>query len=183
MGTYGRFAGRVRARLPAPSCSTAKARRYLDFLSGLAVTSLGHAHPAVAAAVAEQASKLLHVSNLFHTEHQAPVAATLDALLGGGGRVLLRQLGRRGQRVRDQARAPLRPGARRARSATTWSPRTARSTAARSPRSPRPANRRSRRRSRRCRRASARSRSPISTRSKRAMDDRVVRGAARSGAG
>ena len=46
-------------------------RRYLDFLCGLAVTGLGHAHPRVAAAVAEQASTLLHVSNLFVTESGA----------------------------------------------------------------------------------------------------------------
>ena len=37
--------------------------RYLDFLCGLAVTSLGHAHPAIAEALAEQARTLLHVSN------------------------------------------------------------------------------------------------------------------------
>jgi predicted acetylornithine/succinylornithine family transaminase len=62
-------------------------RRYLDFLSGIAVCSLGHAHPAVAQAVCEQAQTLLHVSNLFGTEPQRDVAATLDRLLGGGGRV------------------------------------------------------------------------------------------------
>ncbi len=61
-------------------------REYLDFLSGLAVTSLGHAHPEVADAIADQARRLLHVSNLYYTEHQPAVAATLDALLGGGGR-------------------------------------------------------------------------------------------------
>ncbi|MDH4168353.1 MAG: acetylornithine/succinylornithine family transaminase [Acidimicrobiia bacterium] len=58
-------------------------RRYLDFLTGLAVVSLGHSHPVVAAAVAEQASKLQHTSNLFANEHQAPVARTLDALITG----------------------------------------------------------------------------------------------------
>ncbi|QGG97051.1 acetylornithine transaminase [Actinomarinicola tropica] len=61
--------------------------RYLDFLSGLAVTSLGHAHPAVAEALAEQARTLLHVSNLFATEPAGDVAVTLDRLLGGGGQV------------------------------------------------------------------------------------------------
>jgi predicted acetylornithine/succinylornithine family transaminase len=61
---------------------------YLDFLSGLAVTSLGHAHPAVADAVCAQAKKLLHVSNLFGTEPQRHVAATLDRLIDAGpGRV------------------------------------------------------------------------------------------------
>jgi predicted acetylornithine/succinylornithine family transaminase len=62
-------------------------KRYLDFLSGLAVTSLGHSHPAVAAAVAEQANTLLHVSNLYGTAVGPEVAATLDRLIGGGGRV------------------------------------------------------------------------------------------------
>jgi predicted acetylornithine/succinylornithine family transaminase len=65
----------------------ADGRRYLDFLSGLAVTSLGHAHPAVAAALCEQAGTLLHVSNLFRNAIAPEVAATLDRLLGGGGRV------------------------------------------------------------------------------------------------
>ena len=59
-------------------------RRYLDCLSGLAVTSLGHAHPAVAAALHDQASTLLHVSNLFGTEPGPDVARTLDRLVGDG---------------------------------------------------------------------------------------------------
>jgi len=61
--------------------------RYLDFLSGLAVVSLGHAHPEVAAALADQAGTLLHVSNLFATVPGAEVAVTLDRLAGGGGQV------------------------------------------------------------------------------------------------
>jgi acetylornithine/N-succinyldiaminopimelate aminotransferase len=59
-------------------------RRYLDCLSGLAVTSLGHAHPAVAAALHHQASTLLHVSNLFGTEPGPEVARALDRLVGDG---------------------------------------------------------------------------------------------------
>ena len=62
-------------------------RRYLDFLSGLAVTSLGHAHPAVAEALSVQSRTLLHVSNLYGTRPQHEVAGTLDRLIGGGGKV------------------------------------------------------------------------------------------------
>ena len=63
-------------------------REYLDFLSGLAVTSLGHSHPAVAEALCQQAQTLLHVSNLFGTLPQRDVAASLDKLVNaGGGRV------------------------------------------------------------------------------------------------
>ncbi|MDP1818944.1 MAG: acetylornithine transaminase [Acidimicrobiales bacterium] len=58
--------------------------KYLDLLSGLAVTSLGHAHPAVAEAIAVQSRTLLHVSNLFGTEPGWEVAQTLDRLLGVG---------------------------------------------------------------------------------------------------
>ncbi len=59
---------------------------YLDFLGGLAVTSLGHCHPAVANAVAEQARTLLHVCNLYGTTIGPEVAATLDRLIGGTDR-------------------------------------------------------------------------------------------------
>ena len=61
----------------------ADGNRYLDFLSGLAVTSLGHSHPAVAEALHEQAQTLLHVSNLFATPTAAEVAITLDRLVQG----------------------------------------------------------------------------------------------------
>lgn len=66
---------------------------YLDFLGGLAVTSLGHAHPVVADALCEQARTLLHVSNLFATVPGQEVAATLDRLLGGGGKVFFSNSG------------------------------------------------------------------------------------------
>jgi predicted acetylornithine/succinylornithine family transaminase len=59
-------------------------REYLDFVAGLAVTSLGHAHPAVAATLAEQSTRLLHVSNLYGNEHNEPLAAALDRLVGDG---------------------------------------------------------------------------------------------------
>jgi acetylornithine/N-succinyldiaminopimelate aminotransferase len=59
-------------------------RRYLDFCAGIAVTSLGHAHPAVTAAVAEQAGTLSHVSNLFGHRLSAPLAQRIDTLLGDG---------------------------------------------------------------------------------------------------
>ena len=72
-------------------------RRYLDFLCGLAVTSLGHSHPRVAAALSEQSRTLLHTSNLFATEPQLEVALRLDALVRSGvgqpGRVLFQNSG------------------------------------------------------------------------------------------
>src|SRR5947209_1669416 len=53
--------------------------RYLDFTSGVAVNALGHAHPRVAAALAEQAAKLIHVSNLFRIAEGERLAARLCA--------------------------------------------------------------------------------------------------------
>lgn len=71
----------------------ADGKAHLDFLGGLAVTSLGHAHPAVARAVSEAATTLLHVSNLYGTVPGPEVAATLDRLLGGGGKVFFTNSG------------------------------------------------------------------------------------------
>ncbi len=62
----------------------AEGQSYLDFLSGIAVTSLGHSHPAVAAALASQANRLWHVSNLFGNELAGRLAIELDELIGGG---------------------------------------------------------------------------------------------------
>ena len=52
-------------------------KAYLDFLGGIAVNALGHQHPAVVEAIQEQAFKLLHVSNLYHTAPQALLARDL----------------------------------------------------------------------------------------------------------
>jgi acetylornithine aminotransferase len=54
-------------------------RQYLDALSGIAVCGLGHAHPAVTAAVCEQAGKLVHTSNLYEIELQSQLADRLCA--------------------------------------------------------------------------------------------------------
>jgi predicted acetylornithine/succinylornithine family transaminase len=57
---------------------------YLDFQTGLAVTSLGHSHPAVVRAIAEQAAQLVHVGNLFYTEPGIRLAQRLsEGSLGG----------------------------------------------------------------------------------------------------
>lgn len=64
-------------------------KRYLDFLGGIAVTSLGHAHPVFVEAVSRQAATLAHVSNFFATPPQLALAAQLKRLAGTGesGRV------------------------------------------------------------------------------------------------
>jgi predicted acetylornithine/succinylornithine family transaminase len=68
-------------------------KRYLDFLSGLGVTSLGHAHPAVSDAICHASRTLLHTSNLYGSLPGAEVAQTLDRLVGGGGRVFFANSG------------------------------------------------------------------------------------------
>ncbi|HET6301544.1 acetylornithine transaminase [Microbacterium sp.] len=64
-------------------------RRYLDFLAGVAVNSLGHAHPVFVEAVSKQAATLTHISNYFATPPQLALAARLKRLAGTGpsGRV------------------------------------------------------------------------------------------------
>jgi predicted acetylornithine/succinylornithine family transaminase len=59
-------------------------KEYLDFITGLAVVSLGHAHPEVADAVAEQAHTLSHLSNLYGNTLAPEVALTIDRLINGG---------------------------------------------------------------------------------------------------
>lgn len=67
----------------------ADGKRYLDFLAGIAVNSLGHAHPAFVKAVSEQAAKLAHISNLFASPQQIALAENLKRITGAGsqGRV------------------------------------------------------------------------------------------------
>ena len=60
----------------------ADGRRYLDLLAGIAVNSLGHAHPAWVRAVAEQAGRLAHVSNLFTTPEVVELARELLEVTG-----------------------------------------------------------------------------------------------------
>jgi acetylornithine/N-succinyldiaminopimelate aminotransferase len=55
-------------------------REYLDLVAGIAVNALGHAHPAVAAALSEQARRLVHTSNLYYTEPQVALAKKLVEL-------------------------------------------------------------------------------------------------------
>jgi len=50
--------------------------RYLDALSGIAVCGLGHAHPAVATALSEQAQKLVHTSNIYRIQKQEQLGIT-----------------------------------------------------------------------------------------------------------
>lgn len=68
-------------------------KEYVDLLAGIAVNSLGHAHPAVLAAVTGQLSTLGHVSNLFATEPQIALAHRLLELLGADGRVFFSNSG------------------------------------------------------------------------------------------
>lgn len=58
-------------------------KEYLDFLSGIAVVPLGHAHPKVTAAITKQANTLLHTSNIFQIEPQIRLAEKLSELSGG----------------------------------------------------------------------------------------------------
>ncbi len=55
---------------------------FLDLLSGIGVSALGYAHPAVERAIEEQSKKLIHTSNLFFHEHTAPLALRLTGISG-----------------------------------------------------------------------------------------------------
>lgn len=60
----------------------ADGKAYIDFLAGIAVNALGHAHPKLVKAIADQAGKLIHCSNLFYTAVQSELVTRLAALSG-----------------------------------------------------------------------------------------------------
>jgi acetylornithine/N-succinyldiaminopimelate aminotransferase len=62
----------------------AEGNEYLDFLCGISVTSLGHCHPRVVAAIREQVGRLMHASNIFYTEQAMRLAARLSSSSLGG---------------------------------------------------------------------------------------------------
>jgi acetylornithine/N-succinyldiaminopimelate aminotransferase len=59
-----------------------KGKRYLDFVSGIGVNALGHAHPAVLKVLRQQAAKMIHSSNLFYHPYQAELAKKLTKISG-----------------------------------------------------------------------------------------------------
>lgn len=80
MGTYARKPVElVRGR--GMQVEDAEGRTYLDFVSGVGAVSLGHCHPALASAIEEQASTLVHVSNYYYIEHRGEVAHLVSDLL------------------------------------------------------------------------------------------------------
>jgi len=67
----------------------AEGREYLDFLSGIAVTGIGHCHPRLVAAIRRQAGRLIHTSNIFYNELQPRLAEALVSRSLAGGRCFL----------------------------------------------------------------------------------------------
>ncbi len=92
MPTYGAPSVRI-VRGEGCNLWDEEGKKYLDFLAGIAVVGLGHAHPEVADAIAEQARTLVHVSNLYGTVPGTDVAIAIDRLLGGGGQVFFTNSG------------------------------------------------------------------------------------------
>ena len=77
--TYGRFDLRL-ARGQGTQVWDEDGKRYLDFGAGIAVTSIGHAHPRVVKVMTGQIATLVHTSNLYYTRPQAVLAERLVRL-------------------------------------------------------------------------------------------------------
>lgn len=78
IGTYARYPAAI---VKGSGCrvTDSDGKEYLDFLSGIAVCSLGHSHPQVRDAICKQAENLVHISNLYYTEPQVELAELLIA--------------------------------------------------------------------------------------------------------
>jgi acetylornithine/N-succinyldiaminopimelate aminotransferase len=81
LGTYNRYPV-VLTRGKGVFLYDLNDKRYLDFVSGLGVNALGHAHPRIVKTIREQAGKLIHVSNLYYHEYQGELAEKLCTLSG-----------------------------------------------------------------------------------------------------
>jgi acetylornithine/N-succinyldiaminopimelate aminotransferase len=81
LGTYNRYPIAL-TRGKGVFLYDLEGRRYLDFVAGLGVNALGHAHPRIVKTIREQAGKLIHVSNLYYHEYQGELAEKLCTLLG-----------------------------------------------------------------------------------------------------
>src|SRR5438445_11281250 len=57
-------------------------KRYLDFVAGIGVNALGHAHPRIVKLIRQQAAQLIHCSNLYYHQYQGPLAKKLAELSG-----------------------------------------------------------------------------------------------------
>ncbi len=81
LSTYNRYPV-VLARGKGVFLFDTEGKKYLDFVSGLGVNALGHAHPRIVKTIRDQAARLLHVSNLYYHEYQGPLAEKLCKLSG-----------------------------------------------------------------------------------------------------
>lgn len=79
--TYNRYPLAI-ARGKGPYLFDLDGNRYLDFVSGLGVNALGHAHPRIVKTIREQAARVIHVSNLYYNEYQGQLAQKLCAISG-----------------------------------------------------------------------------------------------------
>jgi len=79
LGTYNRYPVAF-ARGKGVFLHDLEGNRYLDFVSGLGVNALGHAHPRIVKTIREQAGRLIHVSNLYYHEYQGELAEKLCTL-------------------------------------------------------------------------------------------------------
>ncbi len=78
IGTYARYPA---AMVKGSGCrlTDADGKEYVDFMAGIAVCALGHAHPQITEAICRQAAELVHVSNLYHTRPQIELAEMIVA--------------------------------------------------------------------------------------------------------